>query len=47
MDNFTITVLVGDVLVVAVLIALMVFDKHEIPTAATSPEPSKPGKKTA
>jgi hypothetical protein len=46
MDNFTITVLVGDVLVVAVLIALMVFDKHQMP-AATSPEPSKPSKKTA
>jgi hypothetical protein len=46
MDNFTITVLVGDVLVVAVLIALMVFDKHQIPVS-TSPEPPKPGKKSA
>jgi hypothetical protein len=45
MDNFTIAVLVGDVLVVISLIALMIFDKPQ-PVAA-SPEPTKPGKKSA
>jgi hypothetical protein len=39
MDNFTIAVLVGDVLVVLSLIALIVFDKT--PVAVASPEPSK------
>jgi hypothetical protein len=46
MDNFTIAVLVGDVLVVVSLIALMALDKHQ---PVTSPaEPAKPsGKKSA
>lgn len=46
MDNFTITVLVGDLVVVAILVALMVLDKGK--TAVTSPpETIKPGKRTA
>jgi hypothetical protein len=46
MDNFTIAVLVGDVLVVASLIALMVFDKQQpAPAPVEPPKPS--GKKSA
>jgi len=45
MDNFTIAVLVGDVLVVLILIALIVLDKG--PRVTAPAEPSKPGKKTA
>ena len=45
MDNFTLAVLVGDVLVIISLIALIALDKG--PHVIAPAEPSKPGKKTA
>jgi hypothetical protein len=44
MDNFTLFVIVADVLMCLAFIALMVFDK---PQNATPVEPLKPGKKSA
>jgi len=45
MDNFTIAVIVGDVVMCLAFIALMVFDKGQKPAPA---EPAKPtGKRSA
>jgi hypothetical protein len=45
MDNFTLAVIVGDVVMCAAFVALMVLDK---PRPATSTEPLKPaGKRSA
>ena len=44
MDNFTLFVIVADVVMCLAFIALMVFDKPQTPTPI---EPLKPGKKSA
>jgi len=46
MDNFTLTIIIGDILVTVALIALIVMDKRK--PAAPPVEPVKPaGKRTA
>jgi len=47
MDNFTLTIIVGDILVIIALIALIVMDKGK-PAVAPLVEPVKPaGKRSA
>jgi hypothetical protein len=44
MDNFTLFVIIADVIMCLAFVALMVFDKPQKPLTA---EPLKPGKKSA